>query len=166
MAEFAERYNVRVDFQSDLDEQFPRGAYYAEVIAREDSTFLPSGITGSVGRLLASDADTDEEGWWYAIMLDFNRREDLDDPANFSHPLEVRVRELVEAETEGLYEAEVIPPSGFVRLARFHSDPAGPRVPPPGHREWLTERWEAELFPSGIEHIDESQVSAEVGELE
>lgn len=150
MAGVVERYNQRVDSQAELDRLFPNGAFYTLVRERADGSMLPQGVEGTTGRVFCSDADTDEDGWWFELMFDWATPET--ERIGFEvRPWTARVRDLSETGIDGLYEGAVLGEDGSA--VRVAADPQGPRAPVAGQRDLVTERRLGDLFSRGLEHI-------------
>lgn len=150
-------YVERVEFQRWLDEVFPRGAALTMMTLVEDRLLPGDPIVSA--RLFCRGARLSDEGSWEFEI----QAEPVIDPVpgwkpegdpGVPSPWRVWVPGLFPTEVPGLFEAPVIGDAGE-ELAdvtlRVTSVLEGPRQIPERMREEQTARWEAEMFPEGLE---------------
>ena len=152
-----ETYNARVAFQERLDEMFPEGTW-AAVAMLINGREVPTGIEFPVGRVFCSNAaEAEGLGWVYELFFDTRTREDHE--AGISvQPFTLWMDEFV-TESELFAEARLIGGEAE-EIVRMLYEPRGPRAVPAGHREFITELREAELFPRGLQPIETAAVEA------
>lgn len=149
-------YVERVEFQRWLDEVFPKGAALTTMTLIEGRLLPGESIVSA--RLFCSGARL-RDVWEFEVLA-----EPVLDPvegwvpegaeASVWSPWRIWVPGLFPTEVEGLFEAPVIGDSGeeFADVTlRVSSVLEGPRVVPQRIRDEQTARWEAELFPEGLE---------------
>lgn len=154
-------YNARVDYQNFLDELFPKGAWATVLTRVGEGRFEPSGTEFTTGRVFCSDATEAEGGGWrYRLLLDPRWWNDQIMQQEYHPILELWIVEL-DQEHDLYAEAEIITldteaeeRSTMQTILRLAYDPKGPRRVRPGQRKALTERLEAELFPTGVTRIE------------
>ncbi len=144
-----ETYNARVDYQGELDELFPAGAFVTVLDEFEDG-LIPTGIEFTVGRVFCSNATETELGWYYELFLD--GRSSVLQVHDYVQPLLVWIA-LLDLENDVYAQAEALQIEDEpLTVLRLGYDPQGPRRPAPGQRKLLTQLRETELFPHGITH--------------
>ncbi len=156
------QYNARVDYQLFLDELFPKGTWLTVLTRTGDGPFEPGAPQLTTGRIFVTDvAEAEGGGWRYQLMIDPRPWNDRILEGEYHYPFTAWIVEL-DTEAHELYaEAEILTldPEALERttrqtIIRLLYDPKGPRRPVPGQREALTQRLEAELFPSGLTRIE------------
>lgn len=148
------RYNERVSFQRYLDELFPEGARIAVV---DRSLGRPTGIEMVVGRVFCAGVQVWDEDWIHDLLMDPRIRASTEeDPTDYVRPLRAWIVDFVEVEDDTVYEAEIVSPvepetGGDILRARSRLE--GPHRAAPGSREFVTEKWEGQLFPHGLREL-------------
>ena len=143
-----EDYNEKVDFQLQLDELFPRGAYVTMMSeGRNVGTEL---ITA---RVFCDGVRFVDGVWEHHVMID--PRQDELPVGEFAQPYAFWMTEF-DLEGLPLVEAEEIQEDDDdpEKVVRLDADPQGPRKPRRGSRAFLSALREPELFPRGVKPVE------------